>query len=140
VHIPLSNEPLKIVTPPGAPRKSFDGDGFLVEYLLAYPVYIADNNDWPPIRYMSGDRPLEIQKPISISTPPWQPDDRLGNESPDVHCTIVRVASSIVSGGQPASPTDIWLVVELLVTWVSVKARHYWMLHGGDGVRALFRG
>src|SRR5713101_4624140 len=114
--------PFRIVTPPSATGKKPDSDGLLVEYLLGYPVHILDDQTWPAIRYMFGDRPLDIQKPISVS-PPWQPDQRAGNESPDVYCTILRVASSIQGNARVPSPTDIWPVVELLMTWIRVKAR-----------------
>src|SRR5207302_884196 len=130
----------RIVTPPITTGDNLDGDGFLAEYLLGYPVHILDDQPWPPLRYMLRDRPLEILKPISVSTPRWQPDKRIGNESPDVYCTILRVKSSIDGCSEVPSPQDIWPIVALLMTWIRVKGRQYWILHSGSGFSALFRG
>jgi len=137
--IPFSNGPQRSATPPSIPSVRLDTDGLLVEYLLPYPMHIIDEGPWPPVKCMLGNHLLEFEKPLSILQP-FEPVGRMGNESPDAFCSIVRVHSSHTSEDSPLTPQDIWPLAESLLTWIRVKARHYWILEGVAGFASLFRG
>jgi len=137
--IPLSNGPQRQATPPGSPSVTLQADGLLIEYLLPYPMHIIDPQAWPPLRCVLGNRLLEFEKPSSILQP-FEPVGRMGNESPDAFCSILRVYSGHPDRNSPLTPQDVWPLAESLLTWIRVKARHYWLLEGGTGFASLFRG
>src|SRR3990170_9007011 len=136
---PLSNGPFRAVTPPGTPKVRLINDGQLVEYLLPYPMHIIDNAAWSPVKCRLTNRPVEIWKPIPVNQS-FEPEERAGNELPDAFCSIVRVFTAADAHAEFPTPGEMWPLVESLLSWVRVKARHYWLLHGVTGFASLFRG
>jgi len=102
-------------------------------------MHIIDDHPWPPLRCVLGNRLLEFEKPRSVLQP-FEPAGRMGNESPDAFCSILRVYSSHIDRNFPLTAEDAWPLAESLLTWIRVKARHYWVLEGVAGFASLFRG
>lgn len=139
-HVPISNGLMRITTPPAAPSFRLRGDGELIEFLLPYPMHIVDERSWAALECEVGARSVSIEKPVSI-VQQFEPAGRIGNESPDTACSIVRVGCGASPGaaGYP-KPSEVWGVVEAALAWVRAKARHYWLLHGHIGFGSLYRG
>lgn len=137
--IPLTNGPVRAVTPPAVATSRLTQDGQVIEFLLPYPMHIIDNAEWPPIECNIAGCRVKIHKPIP-AVKPYEPDGRLGNESPDAFCFIVQIFSAPQQNVNHPNPANAWPIVELLLEWIRVKARHYWLLHGSAGFGALFRG
>lgn len=133
--LPLSNGPIRVVTAPIVPRSMIDQDGRVIEYLLSWPMHIIDNSIWKRIEFIVNGIPISIQRPIP-ATAQYEPEGRLGNESPEAFCTIIRVRTPL---GAELSTDDGWRVVESLLLWIRVKCRHYWLLHGMTGFGAVYR-
>lgn len=139
-HVPLSNGPLTQATPPAVPTARFQEDGQLIEFLLPFPMHVVDPNPWPLLAVPLNKQTLFIHKPVLIGQRLEAPE-RLGNEAPDVFCSIIRVSSTSASApAGPPSPAEAWQMIEQLLSWIRVKARHYWLLSGQDGFGSLFRG
>ena len=61
--------------------------------------------------------------------------------SPDAFCSIVRAGCKHQPNAAAyPKPGEVWSLVEVLLSWIRVKARHYWLLHGHTGFGALYRG
>jgi len=139
-QIPLSNGPLRLSTPPTVPTVRFAEDGQLIEFLLPFPVHIVDPGQWAALECSVENRTVLIQKPIPV-VQPYEPLGRIGNESPDAFCAIVRVACKHDPDvAAYPKPGEVWPLVEGLLGWIRTKARHYWLLHGQAGFGALYRG
>ncbi len=138
-HIPLSNGAMRAATPPSPPNFRFAQDGRLIEFLLPFPMHIVNGSQWPALECKAGGRPVLIQKPVPV-VQPYEPPDRIGNESPDAFCSIIRVDQRHESNGAYTKPAEVWPLVEALLSWIRVKARHYWLLHGQAGFGAVYRG
>lgn len=138
-HIPLSNGPMRAATPPSVPNFRFAQDGRQIEFLLPFPMHIVDASQWPALECEAGGRPVSIQKPVPV-VQPYEPPERIGNESPDAFCSIVRVDQRHEPNGAYTKPAEVWPLVEALLSWIRVKARHYWLLHGQAGFGAVYRG
>lgn len=138
--LPISNGPLAQSTPPAVPQFRLAGDGQLIEFLLSFPMHIVDDQPWAPLQCKLGTRPVFIQKPISIMHG-YAPLGRIGNEVPDAFCSIIRVhcPPDRTQGNYPKQG-EIWPLVERLLSWMRVKARHFWLLHGHTGFDTLYRG
>jgi hypothetical protein len=136
---PLSNGPVRMVTPPGPPTFRLVEDEQLIEFLLPFPMHIANDGAWAELESKVGGTELFIHKPISICQP-YEPTGRMGNEAPDVFCSIVRVRCKHDPKVSYPKASEVWPLVETLLAWIRVKARHYWMLHGGVGFGAIYRG
>jgi hypothetical protein len=137
--LPLSNGGLRHTTPPMKPVFCLAGDGQLVEFLVPFPMHIIEQSQWAPLQCTVSDRPVLIHKPIPIMQP-YEFEGRLGNESPDAFCCIIRTECSGGPSKPYPKPAEIWTIVDLLLNWIRVKARHYWLLNGQKGFGAIFRG
>jgi len=139
-HIPLTNGPLPVTTPPTASTATSGEDGQLLEFMVPFPMHIVDPKSWVPLEVSLGSRSVFIHKPVPVSDRLIS-TGRLGNESPDLYSSILRISCrpGPEDFGYP-SPADCWSILESLLTWIRVKARHYWLLHGQKGFGALFRG
>ena len=137
---PLSNGPFAATTPPVEPRFRLDADGQLVEFLIPFPIHLVDEQPWEPLRCKLGNQIVSIQKPLSI-VQGYAPAGRIGNEVSGALCSIIRVhcAPEATQGNYPR-PGELWPIVEQLLTWMRVKARHYWLLHGHGGFDTSYRG
>jgi hypothetical protein len=137
---PLSNGPLALTTPPAVPQFRLDADGQLVEFLLSFPTHIVDEQPWSPLQCKLGDRLVSIQKPL-FTKHAYAPPGRIGNELPDAFCSIIRV-HCLPDATRRDYPTqgELWPIIELLLRWMRVKGRHYWLLHGHTGFDSLYRG
>src|SRR5713226_10317130 len=138
-HVPLSNGPIRITTPPATPSFRFAEDGQLIEFLLPFPMHIVDDRQWAMLDCEVGGRPVFIQRPIPV-VQPYEPPGRIGNETPDAFCTIVRVGCKHDPNAGYLKPVEAWPLVVALLGWIRVKGRHYWLLQGKAGVGALYRG
>ena len=138
--LPMSNGPLGQTTPPAVPQFRLDANGQLVEFLVSFPIHIVDDQPWAPLQCKFGERLAFIQKPLSIMHG-YGPPGRIGNEVPDAFCSIIR-AHSLPDATQRNYPTqsELWPIIQRLLTWMRVKARHYWLLHGHAGFDTLYRG
>jgi hypothetical protein len=135
---PLSNGPLRVVTSPSELKFKLVNDGHYIEYLLPYPMHVVDSAQWKSLECFIEKKRVDIEKPVPIASP-YEPQGRLGNESPDAFSSIVRVKCP--SGSEPFPTVDeAWQLVESLLSWIRVKARHYWLLHGQAGFGAAYRG
>src|SRR5579863_4397936 len=138
--IPISNGPLRTTTSPNVFKARLVEDGQYFEFLLPYPTHIVDEQGWKPLECTIHGNKAFIEKPIRIFTP-YEPEGRIGNESPEAFCSILRVKFPETANQlTPLPPLRIWPVLESLVNWIRVKARHYWLLHGHVGFGAAFRG
>jgi hypothetical protein len=139
-HVPLSNGSMKIVTPPATISFRLRNDGKLTEFLLPYPTHIIDDRLWGTLECELGGFPVSIEKPVPI-VEPYEPKGRIGNESPDALASIIRVGCKRKPGAYDCpKPGQVWGLVEAMLGWIRVKARHYWLLHGHSGLGALYRG
>jgi hypothetical protein len=131
---------MRISTPPAVPSYRIAEDGQLIEFLLPFPMHIVDQGQWAALECVANGRRVFIEKPIPV-VHPYEPLGRIGNESPDAFCSIVRVACKHDPdvAGYPR-PGEVWPLVEGLLSWIRTKARHYWLLHGQVGFGALYRG
>lgn len=138
--LPISNGCLALTPPPDTPQFRFDADGQIFEFLVSFPIHIVDDKPWAPLRCKLGTRAISIQKPISVSQG-CAPSGRIGNEVSDAFCSVIRVYCP-PDGAQGNYPkqTELWPIIERLLRWIRVKARHYWVLHGGTGFDTLYRG
>jgi hypothetical protein len=138
--LPLSNGPFVQTTPPLVPKFRLSEDGHLFEFLLPFPIHLVDDQPWTPLQFKLGDRFAFIEKPVFVAQS-HAPSGRIGNEVSDAFCTVVRV-SCPPDTTELNSPKqcEIWLVIERLLRWIRVKARHYWLLHGHAGFGTLYRG
>jgi hypothetical protein len=139
-HVPLTNGPLPVTTPPITPTAKFEEDGQMLEFLVPFPMHIVDPKPWASLEVSLGGRSVFVHKPVPV-TDRLIATGRLGNESPDVYSSILRV-SCRPDPQNPDYPSsaDCWGLLESLLTWIRVKARHYWLLHGQKGFGSLFRG
>jgi hypothetical protein len=126
------------VTSPTEFRFKLTEDGEYTEFLLPYPMHVIDGAPWKSLECSIGGKNVFIEKPVPIQSR-YEPQGRLGNESPDAFCSIIRVKCPLLAGSFP-EPAEIWPMVELLLSWIRVKARHYWLLHGQAGFGAAYRG
>ena len=137
---PLSNGPLTQVTPPTVPQFRLAANGQLIEFLLSFPMHIVDAQPWSPLECKLGSQLISIEKPASMMHG-YTPPGRIGNEVPDAFCSIIRVHSLQDTAQQNyPKPNEVWPIVERLLVWMRVKARHYWLLHGHSGFDTLYRG
>jgi hypothetical protein len=132
----LINGTIRIVAAPIAPQYIPASDGEVVEYLLSFPMHIVDHRDWKPIEYLADGVLVTIERPLSLSAP-YLPGNRFGNEGAEAFCSLVRLKTPV---GASLGYQEGWKIVEKLLQWIRVKARHYWILHGSAGVGALYRG
>jgi hypothetical protein len=139
-HIPLTNGPFAQTTPPELPSAKLDEDGQLLEFLVPFPMHILDEKPWPHLEVTINGRSVFLHKPLPVSDR-LAASGRLGNESPDIYSCILRV-SCAPDAQRPAYPTpaECWSQLDSLMTWIRVKARHYWVLHGQKGFGGIFRG
>jgi len=135
----LSNLPMRTITGPGRVRVNFDADVRVVEFLLPFPMHILDTGGWEPVNTPFNGRTISFEKPF-VSKKGFEPDGRLGNESLDVYCTVLRVSCKFDPGLPYPEPTELWPLVNTLVAWIRVKARHYWLLSGQNGFGSVYRG
>jgi len=136
--VPISNGPISVVTSPTQFQFKLAEDGEYVEFLLPYPMHVVDGAAWKSLECSINGKQVFIERPIPIQSR-YEPQGRLGNESPDAFCSIVRVKCPASTPSCP-QPAEIWPVVEHLLSWIRVKARHYWLLHGQAGFGASYRG
>lgn len=138
-HIPLTNGPVRNATPPaGRPIHWSNGDQ-LIEFLIPFPIHIVDTATWPELTCNIGGYTARIERP-KTTIDLWQVAGRLGNEAPDAFCTMIRVHLDSQASADPPSPDVIWKTVELMLRWIRVRARHFWLLAGSAGMGATFRG
>ncbi len=138
-HVPLSNGPIRLTTPPAKPSFRLAEDGQLIEFLLPFPMHIVDDRQWAMLECEVGGRPVFITKPTRVFQP-YEPPDRIGNETPDAFCSIVRVGCKHDPNAGYLKPAETWPLVEALLGWIRIKGRHYWLLQGEAGFGALYRG
>jgi hypothetical protein len=122
------------------PQFRLAADGQLVEFLVSFPIHIVDDQPWAPLLCKLGSRLVAIEKPLAIMHG-YAPAGRIGNEVPDAFCSIIRV--HCLTDATPATypqQSELWPIIERLLTWMRVKARHYWLLHGHAGFDTLYRG
>ncbi|HEY2363449.1 MAG TPA: hypothetical protein VGK36_20175, partial [Candidatus Angelobacter sp.] len=93
---------------------------------------------WKALECTVGGKQIFIEKPIPLQGV-YEPQGRLGNESPDAFCSIIRAKCPVTSMPCP-QVAEVWPTIELLLSWLRVKARHYWLLHGHVGFGASYRG
>ncbi|HEY5177966.1 MAG TPA: hypothetical protein VII95_20615 [Terriglobales bacterium] len=136
--IRLTNGPIRTVTQPII-QKSAGGDGQVVEFLIPVPTLILDSLPWKPVKCMVGGLPSFVEKPLSSMLPSY-PDARIGNESADAYCTILRVGTPEGLTERYPTPADLWPTIVSLLSWMRVKARHYWMMHGQSPFGLDYRG
>ncbi len=137
-HIPISIGPMRQTTP-SVPTTMIGHEGQIIEFVVPYPMHIVDEAEWPELPFSIGNRSLAILKPIVVLQPP-QTAYGFGNELPDLPFSTLRVAlNGLEADGYPGVDS-VWPVIECLLTWIRVKARHYWLLHGTAGFGALYRG
>lgn len=138
--IPVSNGPYAQVTPAHVPRFRLAGDGQTIEFLVSFPIHIVDDQPWAPLECKLGNRIVSIQKPLSVAHG-YEPPGRIGNQVPDAFCSIIRVHCACNAREQAyPKPSELWSIVEKLLRWMRVKARHYWLLHGYTGFDSVCRG
>ena len=137
--IPLFNGPVRAVTPPHASTYLARAaqNQLISEFLVPFPMHLADQNDWPVLQVPFKNSSVLLLKPLTaLGT--FEAVGRLGNESPEAYCSMFRVVS-----GPEVSPDDMpamWDLLETMLLWIRVRARHYWLLHGSTGYGALNRG
>ena len=136
-NVPLWNGPLRLKTPPAAPVQ-LNRDGSLIEFLLPYPMHIADWSAWDDLLDKVGNIEVRVEKPVVVPIEAAAAGT-FSNDAPDLFCTIVRV---LVPGnlGWPTIEKDTYRVVESMLQWLRILARQYWLLHGSTGVSAFYRG
>jgi len=134
--MPLSNGGLRIKTPPGPPVNA-TGNGLLLEFLLPYPLH-ADAGAWPAITLPLGNVLVTVERPTSrvIDT---QPAAIFGNDMPDLFCTVIRAMIGN-QGDRPGIETEVYASIYLILEWLRVLGRQYWLLQGSTGVGAYCRG
>jgi hypothetical protein len=132
----LTNGGIRIVSAPAVPQYIPNSEGMVMEYLVAFPMYILDPRDWKPIECVVNGIFFNIERPIAVTTP-YHPEKELGNEGAEAFCSIIRIKTP---PGIQLEHHDGWKIVESLLQWIRVKCRHYWLLHGSAGVGALYRG
>ncbi|HWZ43207.1 MAG TPA: hypothetical protein VNW97_07005 [Candidatus Saccharimonadales bacterium] len=139
-HVPLTNGPLIVTTPPAVPSARLVENGQIIEFLVPFPMHIVDTRSWTPLEGTLNAKKVLIHKPVPVVMQ-LPPEGRLGNESPDAFACILRVSCS-PELPNPSYPTaaECWQLVESVLNWIRVKARHYWLLHGQKGFGTLFRG
>jgi hypothetical protein len=139
-QIPMTNGPYAQVTPPPVARFRLAGDGQIIEFLVSFPIHIVDEQPWASLQCKLGTRLVSIQKPLCVMHG-YHPPGRIGNQVPDAFCSIIRVhCPSDVRDRTYPKPSELWPLVERLLRWMRVKARHYWLLHGYTGFDSLCRG
>lgn len=131
----MTNGPTRAVTPPTIPSASLKQDGTIFEFLLPYPIHLVDQGDWPALQCKWDNEVATVYKP-TMAIDSFSPQGRLGNESPDSYCSMIRVG--VPSTGHGIA--SVWPLVEQVLSWIRVKARHYWLLHGSAGYGAIYRG
>ncbi len=136
---PLSNGPLRATTAPTASNIKFGENGKLFEFLLPFPMHVVDSVSWTPLEVGWQGLVIQLLKPVFIMEP-YQPKGRYGNEAPDAFCSILRAFLPEQRNSRDTSAADIWPLMHLLLMWVRVKCRHFWLLSGSAGFGALFRG
>jgi hypothetical protein len=137
---PVSNGPFSQTTPPAIPQFRLATDGQLIEFLLSFPMHVVDDKPWNVLECKLGNRIVSIHKPIPIMHR-YEPPGRVGNETPDVFCSIIRAGCAPDTIQQKyANQSEVWPIVEQLLAWIRVKCRHYWLLHGHAGFDTLCRG
>jgi hypothetical protein len=115
------------------------GDGQVLEFQVPYPMHIVDESKWPSLPFTIDGWSLAVQKPIPVFGI-FEGKFGIGNESPDLPSSIIQVTSNGSDAGGYPEADSVWPFVECLLTWIRVKARHYWLLHGSAGFGALYRG
>ena len=135
----ITNGPIRTITEPKATHRTIGQDAQVIEFLLPLPTFILDPQPWDPLRCSFGDTLVFVQKPFT-SMKPCEPDGRLGNESVDAFCTVLRMATPFEPTKNYPKPADLWPLVTSLLSWMRVKARHYWIMHGQDGFGFSYRG
>lgn len=134
--LPLTNGPIRTVSPPGQPHRILDSDRCELEFLLPFPFHAVDPKPWPPIRFLSNGVPITVERPTGVAAD-YDTRSQVGNERADAYCTVVRLSTPV---SNPISADDGWAVVKRLLQWIRVKSRHYWLLHGVAGFGAEYRG
>ena len=109
-------------------------------FLVPFPMHIVEDQPWPPLECNLGARTVSIQKPIYLPQG-YAPAGRTGNEISDAFCSIIQVhcLPDAIQAGYPKQG-ELWPLIERLLSWIRVKARHYWVLHGDTGFDTLYRG
>lgn len=135
----MTNGPIRTISPPASVQVNFRKDMQLIEFMLPFPMHIVDPDPWPVIEGRFKDRQVLYYKPV-MSMKGFDPDGRIGNESPDAYCTILRVTCDSVEFQPFPQPRELWRAVQRVCEWIRIKARHHWLLHGQTGFGAVFRG
>jgi hypothetical protein len=138
-HIPLSNGPMRTITGPARVQFNLGGDAQVAEFLLPFPMHIVDPQPWRMVQGALQGRPIFFEKPL-VCMKGVEVDGRLGNETPDAYCTIVRIRCEFDAAKAYPPPRQLWDLLSLLLRWIRIKARHYWVLHGQTGFASAFRG
>jgi hypothetical protein len=107
-----------------------------MEYLVPFPFHASDSGAWPPLEFTSNGVPLTVRRPYG-SIEKHATSIQSGNEEADAYCTVVRVSHPNKFNFHP---DEGWKIVRLLLAWIRVKCRHYWLLHGINGFGAAYRG
>lgn len=137
--VPLTTGPVRTTAPAPASPPTISNDGAVYEFLVPSPMHILDNADWPPLKCHLLDQEITILKPRSGGVQ-WTLPGRIGNEPQDVFgCVMTAICSQKADGSYP-DPGAIWGKLELLLRWIRVKARHYWLPEGTFGFSAACRG
>ncbi|HET9342873.1 MAG TPA: hypothetical protein VFO25_08170 [Candidatus Eremiobacteraceae bacterium] len=134
--VPIWNGPVRVVTPPAAVPQMSPADRRIFEFLVPYPILMVDRAEWPPLHVDVDGTPVEIYKPVG-AVGAFEPIGRLGNESPEAYCTIIRATMPVTAS---LSPEPLWKLLEVILAWIRVRSRQYWLLHGSTGFGATFRG
>jgi hypothetical protein len=135
--VPLWNGPLRIKTPPAAPLQ-LSGDGSVIEFLLPYPIHILDSKPWEALQTSVGGVAVTIERPATVPIDTPVPG-AFCNDTPDLFCTVIRVLLPSVTS-HSITEMEVYGVVQLMLQWLRILGRQYWVLHGTTGVSAYCRG
>lgn len=135
-HVLVSNGPLRFKTPPAAPV-TITGDGLLLEYLTPYPL-LADQGAWPLLTLAIGMREITVERPIvyPIDT---TASGTFGNDMPELFCTVIR-ALIPAERDRKGIEKEVYDSIHLILQWLRVLGRQYWLLQGPTGYGSYCRG
>ena len=105
--VPMINGFARAVTPSAARPSVADG-AQIFEFLIPYPILMVDPVGWPNLSIEIGGARVHLLRPMMTSG--WfEPGGRIGNESPESFCTILRC---VALASEAPTPEAVWSVLE----------------------------
>jgi hypothetical protein len=114
------------------------GEGSVIEYLLPYPTHIVDSGPWEALQTSVGSVAVTIERPATVPIETPVPG-AFCNDAADLFCTVIRVLVPNATGYSTLEK-EVYGVVRLMLQWLRILGRQYWVLHGSTGVSAYYRG